>query len=99
MHLQGRMQSLFGALTSNMLWILPRLQLFQALKATKVWIIGVQNLTIEVNAKYIKGMINNPDIQPNASMNQWIAAILLFNFKLQHVPGSKHARPDGLSWR
>ena len=43
-------------------------------------------------------MINNLDIQPNASMNRWIMAILLFNFKLQHVPGSKHAGPDGLSW-
>jgi hypothetical protein len=65
----------------------------------KVWIIGVQNLTVEVDAKYIKGMINNPDIQPNASMNRWIAAILLFNFKLKHVPGKKHAGPDGLSRR
>ena len=44
-------------------------------------------------------MINNLDIQPNASMNRWIAAILLFNFKLRHVPGSKHAGPDGLSRR
>ena len=32
-------------------------RLFQVLKATKVWTIGVQNLTIEVNAKYIKGKI------------------------------------------
>jgi hypothetical protein len=28
----------------------------------KIWIIGVHNLTVEVDAKYIKGMINNPDI-------------------------------------
>jgi hypothetical protein len=40
-------------------------------------------------------MINNPDIQPNASMNRWIAAILLFDFKLRHVPGKEHG-PDGL---
>ena len=73
--------------------------LFRALKAIKVWIIGIQNLTIEVNAKYIRDVMNNPDIQPNASMNQWIAAILLFNFKLRHVPGSKHAGLDGLSRR
>ena len=65
----------------------------------KVWIIGVRNLTIEVDTKYIKGMINNLDIQPNASMNQWIAAILLFDFKLRHVLGSKHIGPDGLSRR
>ena len=73
--------------------------LFRALKAMKIWIIGIRNLTVEVDAKYIKGMINNPDIQPNASMNRWIAAILLFDFKLKHVPGSKHVGPDGLSWR
>src|SRR5271168_4507506 len=73
--------------------------LFRALKAMKIWIIGIHNLTIEVDAKYIKGMINNPDIQPNASMNRWIAAILLFSFKLKHVPGAKHIGPDGLSRR
>ncbi|KIJ22801.1 hypothetical protein M422DRAFT_196680 [Sphaerobolus stellatus SS14] len=32
-------------------------------------------------------------------MNRWIAAILLFNFKLVHVPGKDHAGPDGLSRR
>jgi hypothetical protein len=55
-----------------------------------------------VDAKYIEGMINNPDIQPNASMNRWIAAILrflLFTFKLKHVLGAKHVGPDGLSRR
>ena len=56
--------------------------LFQVLKATKVWIIGVQNLTVEVDAKHNKGMIHNPDIQLNVSINQWIAAILLFDLKL-----------------
>ena len=70
--------------------------LFCALKAMKVWVIGIWNLTIEVDTKYIKGMINNLDIQPNASMNQWITAILLFYFKLRHVPGSKHVGLDGL---
>ena len=73
--------------------------LFRALTTMKVWIIGIKNLTIEVDAKYIKGMINNPDIQLNASINRWIAAILLFNFKLKHVPGSKHVCLDGLSRR
>src|SRR5882724_670497 len=44
-------------------------------------------------------MLNNPDIQPNAAINRWIAAILLFDFKLTHVPASKHQGPDGLSRR
>jgi hypothetical protein len=73
--------------------------LFRALKAVKIYIIGIQNLTVEVDAKYIKGMINNPDIQPNASINRWIAGILLFDFKLKHVPGKDHAPADGLSRR
>ena len=56
----------------------------------QVHIIGVRNLVVEVDAKYIKGMINNPDIQPNATINRWIAGILLFEFKLVHVPGTHH---------
>lgn len=44
--------------------------LFRALRAMKVWIIGVKTLVVEVDALYIKGMINRPDIQPNASMNR-----------------------------
>jgi len=56
----------------------------------------VKNLVVEVDAKYIKGMINNPDIQPNATINRWISAILLFDFRLCHVPEHAHG-PDGLS--
>jgi hypothetical protein len=73
--------------------------LFRALRAVHVWIFGLTNLTIEVDAKYIKGMINNPDLQPNASINRWIAGILLFNFTLVHVPAAKHTGADGLSRR
>src|SRR5271155_128343 len=51
--------------------------LFRALKALQIFIIGVENLTVEVDARYIKGMINNPDIQPNATLNRWIAGIWL----------------------
>jgi len=43
-------------------------------------------------------MLKNPDIQPNATINWWITAILLFNFKLVHAPAEKHHGPDGLSW-
>lgn len=56
--------------------------LFRALKDARIWIVGVRNLVVEVDAKYIKGMINNPNIQPNAAINRWIAAILLFDFQL-----------------
>jgi hypothetical protein len=40
--------------------------LFRALHAYHIYIIGVKNLVVEVDAKYLKGMLNNPDIQPNA---------------------------------
>lgn len=73
--------------------------LFRALKAAKVWLIGLKMFTVELDAKYVKGMLRNPDVHPNAAVNRWIAAILLFDFKLRHVPGEKHAGPDGLSRR
>src|SRR6266852_2347091 len=42
-------------------------------------------------------MLANPDIQPNAAINRWIATIQLFNFKLVHIPAEKHQGPNGLS--
>src|SRR6266404_1076667 len=50
-----------------------------------------------MDAQYVHGMLANPNIQPNATMNRWITAILLFTFKLVHVPAEKHQGPDGLS--
>jgi hypothetical protein len=64
-----------------------------------MYLVGIKNLLVRVDTKYIKGMLNNPDIQLNATINRWIAAILLFNFKLEHTPGKQHAVPDGLSRR
>jgi len=52
----------------------------------KLYLIGVRNLVIEVDARYIKGMLANPDLQPGASINRWILAILTFHFVLVHVP-------------
>src|SRR5258708_2092009 len=77
----------------------PKLELyrlFHALHAYKIFIIGVQNLIVEVDARYIKGMLNNPNILPSASINCWIISILTFHFELQHIPGTQH-RPNGLS--
>ena len=56
----------------------PKLEiygLFRALRALRLYIIGVRNLIEEMDAQYIKGMLANPDIQPSASINQWIAGI------------------------
>jgi len=49
-----------------------------------------------MDAKYIKGMINNPDMHPNATINRWIATILVFNFELIHVPAKNFKGPDGM---
>jgi hypothetical protein len=73
--------------------------LFRALRALRLHLVGVRNLVVEMDAVFIRGMLNNPDIQPNAVTNRWIAAILLFDFKLVHVPAEKHQGPDGLSRR
>jgi hypothetical protein len=44
-------------------------------------------------------MLNEPDLQPNAAINRWIQGILMFDFTLTHVPGTKHVAPDALSRR
>ena len=62
-------------------------------------VVGVTNLVVEMDAQYVRGMLSNPNVQPNAAINRWIAAILLFDFKLVHVPAEKHHGPDGLSRR
>jgi hypothetical protein len=80
----------------------PKLELyglFRALHNVRIHIIGVENLRVEVDCSSIKGMLNNPDLQPNATINRWIAAIKLFDFELKHVPATSHKGPDGLSRR
>jgi hypothetical protein len=72
--------------------------LYCVLRTLHLYLIRVQNLVVEVDARYIKGMLSNPDISPSASINWWIVAILTFHFDLVHVPGMHHG-PDGLSRR
>lgn len=43
--------------------------LFWALQAVCVFIFRVTNLVVEMDVKYVKDMINNPDLQPNMSIN------------------------------
>jgi hypothetical protein len=80
----------------------PKLELFglyRALQHWRLYIIGVENLTVEVDAKYIQGLLNNPDLQPDAAVNRWIQGILMFHFALIHVPATKFQGPDALSRR
>jgi len=77
----------------------PKLELYGlycSLRALRLQLIGLRNLVIEVDAKYIKGMLSNPDVAPSASLNRWIVSIMMFKFELVHVPGAFHG-PDGLS--
>src|SRR3981189_3153060 len=77
----------------------PKLEiygLYRALRSLRLYLIGVRNLVVEVDARYIKGMLANPDISPSASINRWIVTILMFHFEFVHIAGSHH-RLDGLS--
>jgi hypothetical protein len=71
--------------------------LFHALYAYHIYIIGVKNFVVEVDTKYLKSMLNNLDIQPNTTINWWIASILLFDFKLVHIPTIHHSATNSLS--
>ena len=99
-----RYHARFGSITLNereCRFSQPKLELYglyRALRTLKLYLIGIRNLIIEVDAKYIKGMLQNPDIAPSASINRWIVSILMFHFTLVHVPGTHHG-PDGLSRR
>jgi hypothetical protein len=99
-----RYHARFGSITLNereARFSQPKLELyglFRALRALKLYLIGIRNLIVEVDAKYIKGMLRNPDLAPSASINRWIVSILMFHFTLVHVPGTHHG-PDGLSRR
>jgi hypothetical protein len=94
----------FGSITLNAResrFSQPKLELYglyRALGALQLYLIGVRNLIVEVDARYIKGMLSNPDIAPSASINRWIVSILTFHFTLVHVAGTHHG-PDGLSRR
>jgi hypothetical protein len=103
-NLRKRYYARFGSISLNereQRFSQPKLELyglFRALRAYKIFIVGVRNLIIEVDARYIRGMLNNPDTAPSASVNRWIVSILTFHFELRHVPGKIHG-PDGLSRR
>jgi hypothetical protein len=94
----------FGSITLNdreSRFLQPKLELyglFRAFRALKIYLIGIRNLIIEVDARYIKGMLANPDLDLSVSINCWILAILTFHFILIHIPGTMHG-PDGLSQR
>jgi hypothetical protein len=77
----------------------PKRELFglkKALEANKMILFGCRKLVVETDAKYISGMLANPDLMPNATINRWIEEICMFHFTIRHVAG-KTFGPDGLS--
>ena len=100
-----RYPSRFGSITFDdrvSRYSQAKLELFgllQSLKATQTHTVGAEKLIVEMDAKFIKGMINNPNLHPNDTVNRWIAAILLFDFQLVHIPAERHTGADGLSRR
>ena len=77
----------------------PKRELFglkEALRLNKCWLFGARKLIVETDAKYIKGMLENPDMMPTAIINHWIDEILLYHFTLRHKAGATFG-PDGLS--
>lgn len=79
----------------------PKRELFglkEALRLNKRWLFGARKLIVETDAKYIKGMLENPDMMPNATINRWIDEISLYHFNIRHKAGATFG-PDGLSRR
>jgi hypothetical protein len=79
----------------------PKRELYglkRALEAMQYWLLGCRRLVVEMDAKYIQGMLNNPGMGPNATINRWIEQILMFKFRLKHTKGVNFP-PDGLSRR
>jgi len=58
---------------------------------------GCRDFIVEMDAKYLAGMLNNPEKMPNATINCWVDYIWTnFFFELVHKRG-KTFGPDGLS--
>ena len=94
----------FGSITMNereARFSQPKRELFglkRALEANEYLLLGCRKLVVETDAKYIHGMLNHPEMGPNATINRWIEKILMFHFELRHVTGKRFG-PDGLSRR
>ena len=94
----------FGSITLNdreARFSQPKRELFglkRALEVSEYLLIGCRKLIVETDAKYIHGMLNHPEMGPNATINRWIEKILMYHFEIRHVPGETFG-PDGLSRR
>src|SRR5271156_6503038 len=94
----------FGSITLNdreAMFSQPKRELFglkRALEVNEYLLIGCRKLVVKTDASYIHGMLNHPEMGPNATINRWIEKILMYHFDIRHVAG-KSFGPDGLSRR
>ena len=71
----------------------------KALRKVRYWLYGVR-FTLETDASVLVAQLNRSATDlPRALVTRWIAYIQLFDFTVQHVPGTKHTAADGLSRR
>ncbi|KNZ77795.1 hypothetical protein J132_03854 [Termitomyces sp. J132] len=68
--------------------------LMRALQVSSYWLLGCRKLIVESDAKYLKGMLSNPGIGPNATIMHWVEAVLMYHFTLRHVPGKTFSMDD-----
>ena len=81
-------------------YLQAKLEIFGLHKALRHWrfyLVGLSSLTVEIDAKYVKGMINSVEEDPDPIVARWIQAILLYDFEFVHVPADKFRGPDALS--
>jgi len=79
----------------------PKHELFglkHVLESNRKLLYGVRKLVVETDAKCLKGMLNNSDVMPNATINRWIDQVTMYHFTLRHKPSISFG-PDGLSRR
>ena len=69
--------------------------LMRALQASRYWLLGCRKLIVEMDAKYLKGMLSNPGIAPNATIMYYVEDVLIYHFTLCYVPGKTFSM-DGL---
>ena len=68
----------FGSITLNdreARFSQPKRELFGlkgALEVNKYLLVGCRKLVVETDAKYLHGMLNHPEMGPNATINHWI---------------------------
>jgi len=81
-------------------YLQAKLEIFGLHKALRHWrfyLVGLSSLIVEMDAKYVKGMINSVEEDTDPIVARWIQAILLYDFEFVHAPADKFRGPDALS--